>query len=224
MTRALWPSNAVQAEATLESKDDRGEGLDLELRLLRDQRGDDVRTQLRVVAPEGATGSVYEVFSRGGKSLERKVYLAPVRRTRDLLGVRRTDSFIGSEFTYEDLEIAAPRESEWRHAEAFEEGGRALERVTSAPYSVYARVETVLDAKTALPLRVRFYDRDGALYKVETFSEVQTVDGHPLPTRIEMDDVQTGAKSVLHLRNVRLGQAIDEKLFSESPLRAPAVR
>jgi len=224
MTRALWPSNAVQAEATLESKDDRGEGLDMELRLVRDQRGEDVRAQLRVVAPEGAAGSVYEVLSRAGKPLERKVYLAPLRRTRDLLGVRRTDSFMGSEFTYEDLEIAAPRESEWRQAEPFEEGGRALVRVSSAPYSYYERVETVLDAKTALPVRVRFYDRDGALYKVETFGEMQTVDGHPLPTRIEMDDVQTNAKSVLHLRNIRLGQAVDEKLFSESPLRRPAAR
>lgn len=71
-------------------------------------------------------------------------------------------------------------------------------------------------------MRVRFYDRDGALYKVETFGEVQSVDGHPLPTRVEMDDVQTDAKSVLHLRNIRLGQAVDEKLFSDSPLRRPA--
>jgi len=51
---------------------------------------------------------------------------------------------------------------------------------------------------------------------------VQSVDGHPLPTRVEMDDVQTDAKSVLHLRNIRLGQAVDEKLFSDSPLRRPA--
>jgi len=219
MTHALWPSDAVQAEATLESKDENGEGLDMELRLVRDRHGDELRTQLRVVAPEGAAGTVYEIDAHASRPLERKVYLVPVRRTRDLRGVRRTDSFMGSEFSYEDLEIAPPRESEWRHAERFEENGRPLVRVTSSPYSVYERVEAVLDPTTALPVRVSFYDRDGVLYKLETFGELVKIDGHSMPTRIEMDDVQSNAKSVLHLRNIRLGQAIDEKIFSESPLR-----
>jgi len=224
MTHALWPSDAVHARATLESKDANGEGLDTELELVRDQRGDDVRTQLRVVAPEGAAGTVYEIDAHGGKKLERSVYLAPVRRVRDLRGLRRTDSFLGSEFSYEDLEIAAPRESEWRRAQLIHEGGRALEKVTSAPYSYYERVETVLDPKTDLPVRVSFYDRDGVLYKRETFGDPQTIDGHVLPTRIEMDDVQTGAKSVLRLHDIELGRPIDEALFTNSPLAQHAAR
>jgi len=219
MTHALWPAPVVQADATLESKDANGEGLDLELKLVRDQRRDAIRSQLRVIAPEGAAGSVFEVSSSPGTPLRREVYLAPMRRTRELTGLRRTDSFLGSEFSYEDLEIAAPRESEWRHVEHSEENDRRVVRVTSGPYASYERVEVMLDAATALPLRVSFFDWEGALYKTETFGEIQTVDGHPMPTRIEMDDVQGGGKSVLRLRNIKLGGPLDEKLFSESPLR-----
>jgi len=219
MTAALWPSTTVQADVSLASSDEIGPGLDTQMKLVRSQHGDDVRTQLRVVDPAAATGTVYEVTSIAGKPLERWVYLPEVRRLRNLIGTRRTDAFMGSEFTYEDLDVAAPRESEWKNVEQIEEGGRKLVRVTSAPYSYYERVETVIDPATYLPVRVSYYDRGGSLFKRATFGEIQNVGGHPMPTRIEMDDVETGSKSVLRLRNIRLGQPVDEKVFSESPIQ-----
>jgi hypothetical protein len=219
MTAALWPTEAVQADASLESSDEIGRGLDMEMRLVRSQRGPEVRTQISVIKPDTSTGTVYEVSSTEGKPIERWVYLSAVRRLRNLVGTRRTDAFMGSEFTYEDLDIAAPRESEWKSVEWIEEGGRRLVRVTGAPYSYYERVETVIDPATSLPVRVSYYDRSGSLFKRATFGEIQHIEGHPMATRIEMDDVETGAKSVLRLRNIRLQQPVDEKVFSESPIQ-----
>jgi hypothetical protein len=219
MEAALWPAKTVTADVSLESSDEIGRGLDTAMKLVRSDDGSKVRTQIRVVEPEASVGTVYEVTSEKGKPIERWVYLPAVRRLRNLVGTRRTDSFLGSEFTYEDLDIAAPRESEWKSVERIEDG-RPLLRVTSAPYSYYERVETVIDPATALPVRVLFYDRAGALFKRETFGEMQTVAGHAMPTQIEMEDVETGAKSVLRLRNIHLSEPIDEKIFSESPIRA----
>jgi len=219
MEAALWPAKTVTADASLESSDEIGRGLDTKMRLVHAEDGSQVRTQIRVIEPEESVGTVYEVTSSEGKPIERWVYLPAVRRLRNLAGTRRTDSFLGSEFSYEDLDIAAPRESEWKNVERIEENGRELVRVTSAPYGSYERVETVIDPATSLPVRVSYYDRSGVLYKRETFGEIQIVAGHSMPTRIEMDDVETGAKSVLHLNNIRLSEPIDEKVFSESPIR-----
>jgi Outer membrane lipoprotein-sorting protein len=219
MEAALWPAKTVTADVSLESSDEIGRGLDTTMKLVRRDDGSQVRTQVRVVEPEASVGTVYEVTSAKGKPIERWVYLPAVRRLRNLVGTRRTDSFLGSEFTYEDLDIAAPRESEWKSVERTEENGRALVRATGKPYSFYERVETLIDPATSLPVRVLYYDRDGALFKRETFGEIQTVAGHPMPMRIEMEDVETGAKSVLRLSNVRLSEPVDEKIFSESPIR-----
>jgi outer membrane lipoprotein-sorting protein len=219
MEKALWPAKTVSADVSLESSDEVGRGVDTRIKLARAQDDSRVRTQLRVIDPPESVGTVYEVTSVEGKPIERWVYLPAVRRLRNLIGTRRTDSFLGSEFTYEDLDIAAPRESEWKRVERVEEtGGHPLMKVTSAPYSYYERVETLIDPTTALPVRVSFFDRAGELYKTESFGEMHTVAGHPMPTRIEMDDVQTGAKSVLQLSNVRLSEPIDENTFSESPI------
>ena len=218
MATALWPAASVKAEVTLESSDQIGPGIDTEMLLVHRTRADGVDTQIRVIKPDTSTGTVYEVSSTPGKPIERWVYLSAVRRLRNLIGTRRTDSFMGSEFSYEDLDIAAPVESEWKSVERIEENGRPLVRVTGAPYASYERVETVIDPATSLPVRVSYYDRSGELFKRATFGEIQTIDGHPMPTRIEMDDVQTGAKSVLRLRKIRLREPID-KVFSESPIR-----
>ena len=219
MTAALWPTASVKADVSLESSDEIGPGLDTEMLLVRRQRGAEVDTQIRVIKPDPSVGTVYEVSSTPGKPIERWVYLPAVRRLRNLVGTRRTDAFMGSEFSYEDLDIAAPVESEWKSVERIEENGRPLVRVTGAPYSLYERVETVIDPATSLPVRVSYFDRSGELFKRASVREIQTVDGHPMPTRIEMDDVETGAKSVLRLRNIRLREPIDEKAFSESPIR-----
>lgn len=218
MEAALWPAKTITADVSLESSDEIGRGLDTAMKLVRSDDGSTVRTQIRVVEPEASLGTVYEVTSERGKPIERWVYLPAVRRLRNLAGTRRTDSFLGSEFSYEDLDVAAPRESEWKSVERIEENGHELLRVTSAPYSYYERVETVLDPATSLPVRVLFYDRAGALFKRETFGEQKTVAGHAMPTRIEMEDVETGAKSVLRLHDIHLSEPIDEKVFSESPI------
>jgi len=223
MAAALWPAKTVQADVALESSDEIGPGLDTDMRLVRVDDGSQVRTQLRVTEPAASVGTVYEVTSAEGKPIDRWVYLPAIRRLRDLHGTRRTDSFMGSEFSYEDLDVAAPRESEWKKVARVEENGRALVRVTSTPYGSYSRVETEIDPATALPVRVSYYDRDGALFKRESFGEIVPVDGHPMPTRIEMDDVETGAKSVLHLKNVRLS-AVPSAALDEAGADAGVLR
>ena len=202
MTRALWPSNTVTANATLISVNELGPGLDTEMTLVRYQEGADVRTQILVTAPELVRNTVYEVLSRGGKPLDRAVYFPALDRAREFSGIRRTDSFLASEFTYEDLEIAAPVDSEWRNAEPVEEGGRHFVRVTSAPYSYYSRVERIIDPKTYLPVRAMYYDLQGSLLKRETFDQVENVDGHPIPRRVVMEDAQNGDRSELDRKSV----------------------
>ena len=224
MTTAIWPGKTVAANATLVTHDALGSGLDTEMALVRSQDGADVRTQIRVTAPEMVKGTVYEVFSRGGKPLDRMVYFPALDRARDFSGIRRTDSFFGSEFTYEDLEIAAPVESEWQSVEALEEGGRRLVRITSAPYSFYSRVERIVDAKTYLPIRTLYYDLAGRLFKRADFDAVQSINGHSMPTRVSIEDVQNGEKSEFRLHDIHLNTPIDEKLFSESPIQKRRVK
>ncbi|HTO52563.1 MAG TPA: outer membrane lipoprotein-sorting protein [Myxococcota bacterium] len=219
-TASFWPSDAVAADARLVTHDVLGTGLDTQMQLVRVKQGAEVRTQIRVLRPEKAAGTVYEVYSSPRQPVERVVYSPTFERTRDVSGSRRHDSFLASEFSYEDLELTAPGESQWVSSDRVLRGGRELVRVTSEPSSFYSRVEMLIDPKSGLPVSTTYFDNGGKPFKVETFDAVRDVNGHPLPTHIEMRDVQNGEKSDLYLTDVKLDAKVDPKVFDESPNQA----
>jgi outer membrane lipoprotein-sorting protein len=220
MEAALWPSDAITADATLVTHDDMGAGLDSTLALVRVRSNDQVRMQIRVTAPAKAEGTVYEVSSNGRDKVDRSVYAPAFERTRVLRGTQRADSFLASQFSYEDAELTAPVAAHWTKADKVTSDGQQLIRIVNQASPEYSKIEFLIDAKTSLPVRATYYDRSGLKYKVETFDEVKTIDGHPIPTHIVMTDVQSDAKSELHLSNIQLGAKIDEKVFTDSPIRA----
>jgi hypothetical protein len=219
-TASFWPSDAVAADAMLVTHDVLGAGLDTRMELVRVKKGAEVRTQIRVLTPEKAAGTVYEVFSTPRQPVERVVYSPTFERTRDVSGLRRHDSFLASEFSYEDLELTAPGESQWVSSDRVLRGGRELVRVTSEPSSFYSRIEMLIDPKSGLPVSTTYFDKSGKPFKEETFDAVRDVNGHPLPTHVEMRDVQNGEKSDLYLSNVKLDAKVDPKVFDESPTQA----
>lgn len=215
MNEALLSARTLRADAQLATRDHRGSGKDIKFELLRWVGEDGVRTILEVEEPESARGLLYEIIAEKGKPLERWVYLPEVDRLRKLVGFKRSDSFLGTEFGYEDLEVIVPEERRRGHAEWVREDGRRLVKVTNPGYHMYERVETRIDPETSLPVRAEFYDRAGALWKVETYGGVVDVGGQPFPTRFEMRDVQADAVSTLYLSNIQVDVPVSASYFSE---------
>jgi len=213
MNEALRPGRTMQADLRMDSRDRSGEGSELRLHAARVTDGAGVRFSVRVEAPEVGKGTVLTVVDRPGQPLVRKIYDPVLRRVRELVGARRTDSFMGTEFSYEDMETVAPLERAEGTAERITVGGRELIRVTSPPFGPYERIVSDVDPATALPVQVQFYDRAGQLYKVERFSGVKTIQDHPVPTRIEMTDAETGGRTTIDLEHVRFDEPVPDAVF-----------
>ncbi len=225
MNGALLSHRTLRADARLTTRDQQGSGRDIDFELLRWVGEDGVRTMIEVHEPEGARGVLYEVIAEKDRPLERWVYLPTIDRLRKLVGFKRTDSFLGTEFGYEDLEILVPEERSHGSAEWVTENGRRLVKVTSRPYHQYEKVETWIDPETSLPVHAYFYDRAGELWKIETYSDIQMIEDRPFPTRFELRDVQADARSILHLKNIEVDLPVSASYFSEREverrLRAP---
>ena len=213
MNQALRPGHSMQAELRMDTRDRAGEGIELRLREARVTDAAGVRFSVRVEAPPAGKGTVMTVLDRPGQPLVRTLYDPLLRRVRELVGVRRTDAFMGTEFSYEDMDTVAPPERAGGTAERIRMGGRELVRLTSPPFGPYERIVSDLDPTTALPLQVQFYDRAGQLYKVERFGEVKTIQGHPVPTRIEMSDAETGGRTTIALEHVRFDEPVPDAAF-----------
>jgi hypothetical protein len=213
MNQALRPGRTMQAELRMDTRDPSGGGVELRLHEARATDASGVRFSVRVESPPAGKGTVLTVVDRPGQPLVRRVYIPVLRRVRELIGVRRTDSFMGTEFSYEDMETVAPVERAGGSAERISVGGREIVRVTSPPFGPYERIVSDIDPVTALPLQVQFYDRAGQLYKVERFGDVKTIQGHPTPTRIEMTDAETGGRTTIALEHVRFDEPVPDAIF-----------
>jgi hypothetical protein len=85
--------------------------------------------------------------------------------------------------------------------------------VASGSYHHYGRVETQIDRATGLPLRTHIYDGTGARIWEIRFEGVETVSGHPLPTRMHALNPVTRERSTLEWTQIAVGLRIPEQAF-----------
>ncbi len=214
--RALRPAPSMSASFRIESREPGGRPDVIAGRVRRQFRDGTSRTLLEVSEPEAARGTAILVVERADGSLERWVWLPFVRRLRRIQGVERTDHFLGTEFTYEDLGFGVPPERARGEARRVREGGREWIRLDSPPYQHYSRVTTFIDPVTHLPVHVRFYDHAGQLFREQEFGAVREVDGFPYPTRISVRNRITGTESTLELADLDFHSPVPDEVFETS--------
>lgn len=214
--RALRPAPSMSAAFRIESREPGGRPDLIAGSFRRQFRDGTSRTLIEVTAPEAARGTAILVVERSNGSLERWVWLPFVRRLRRVQGVERTDHFLGTEFTYEDLGFGVPPERARGEVTRVREGGRELVRLDSPPYHHYSRVTTFIDPVTNLLVRALFYDHAGQLFREQDFDAVQEVDGFPYPTRISVRNRITGTESRLELADLDFHTPIPDEVFESS--------
>ena len=140
-----------------------------------------------------------------------------------------SDSWMGSHFTNDDV----MRDSSWEEDYdtelrwARERGERVL-RAASTPKPgtpvVWTRVVTYMRAQDWVPLRTEYYDGD-TLTRTMRFSNIETIDDRPVPTRMELiPHEQPGERTVMTYENLEFDVRISDSLFTHRGLRREAQR
>jgi hypothetical protein len=212
MRAALAPSVSTRARATLETREGVEAATVIQMNISRHTAPTEKRTLIEVTEPEAAKGTLYEVVARGEESLERWEYLPSIRRLRRMGAVEPTDLFMGTEFTYQALDLAGSLERAPGRVDWVREEGRSLVRVTSLPEPLTGKVVTLIEPATALPVRISFYEESGELARIQEFGSVETIQGHRIPTVIVMRDVQSGSTSTLSLEDIRFDVEVPSEI------------
>lgn len=217
LNRALQPSESMLADASVRTLDGFGGDTLLELEMAKLSDDEKSRTLIEVEAPEAARGTTFEIVAREDE-IERRVWLPTLRRLRAIEGVSRTDPFLGTEFTYEDLALVAPVERREGSVRRIEVDGERLVEVVSEPYHYYGAVRTRIHPETALPHSVLFFDRAGQQFREQRFGDAG--DGeHAYPRWIRVRNLVTGAESTLRFEELRFDADVGEARFRGSALR-----
>jgi len=147
------------------------------------------------------------------------LYVPDLRRVRTLTGGGANETVLGSDFTYADLSFISPKDH-YKFVGTEKLNGKDAYKIEQTPLNpwYYSKVVAWIDPTTMLPIERTYYDPAGALWKVEGFEDVSTIDGQPVATRIKMQDKQTGGSSEIVVTNIRFGVDLPDALFQKDGL------
>ncbi|MGB9906758.1 MAG: outer membrane lipoprotein-sorting protein [Candidatus Saccharicenans sp.] len=206
----------IQAEMVMIIKGAKGEEKRRELAVWTKNNpvGDDWRL-MKFLAPSDIKDLGFLVLADDQMYL----YLPEFQRVRRIASHNKKESFVGSDFSYDDLGTAGF--SAFFTPKFKEENEKAwvleLERKPGAKKQ-YSRIVLTVDKVSQLPVRAELYDDGGKLYKIET-QENSRIGKYWVPTKFVMENVRTGTSTVLELRNVKVDQNLAAEIFTERNLK-----
>ncbi|OGD10840.1 MAG: hypothetical protein A2Y86_03660 [Candidatus Aminicenantes bacterium RBG_13_62_12] len=150
------------------------------------------------------------------------LYLPEFRRIRRIASHNKSESFVGSDFSYEDLgasafsgsyvpTLAGQDDKTWT---------LDLERRPGAD-KLYKKIKLVVSREARLPVRMELLDNSGALVKVEEQENGRT-GKYWVPVIIRMRDVKSGSRTELVMGDIKVDQGLAVEVFTQRNLQRRA--
>lgn len=145
------------------------------------------------------------------------LYLPALKKVKRISGGSKDDYFMGSDFTYEDMEKRSPSKDNHKLLKTETLNGKECYVIESTPkeegqYS--KRVAWVIKDKW-IPLKIEFYDEDEDLLKVLSITKYEEMQGYWIITTQLMENVQREHKTVIGLTNIKIENGIGDAYFTQ---------
>jgi hypothetical protein len=172
--------------------------------------------------PQDIAGTAFLMLDRGQDQSEQYIYLPGLKRTRRIVGREREGSFMGSDFTYADMQRIDPRFTKHKRLPDEKFGDDMVYVIEStisadAPVS-YAKVTTWIRKSDYVALRTRFYDRAGKLAKTLYSRRVREVDGKPVVVEARMQNQQNNHVTELYVDAIERRDDLSDSNFTPAAL------
>jgi hypothetical protein len=229
-----------RAEVEMEVHDPQRPTRRMALQLLEQRAAD--RTQRMLVyfiAPDAVKGTAFLAVARPGRLADQWLYLPAAKRARRIGGELRNEGFVGTDFTYRDLDLLSALPT-WTEAD-----GTALLRTTEAldgvPCAVieltptragvgYARIVVWLGRDDLVARQLELFEAvpsagwfelgnraDQAPARRIRQSDVRAVGRIPVPHRMDVETPSARTTTVT-LRDVAFDTGLPDELFTQPAL------
>jgi hypothetical protein len=186
------------------------------------------KTLIRFESPATIARTALLTITRPGGAQDNWLYVPALSQTRRVAPQDRSESFVQSDFTIEDLSVTLdPENRTYTVLGGVDCGGSPCTQVEDKPAndgaakaSGYGRVVLYVDDARAVVHRVDFYDRSDALLKVLQADGLVQVGETWRFDRAVVTNVQKGTRTVMTVVARASGKAIDDSIFSAASLDA----
>ncbi|MBK7978332.1 MAG: outer membrane lipoprotein-sorting protein [Deltaproteobacteria bacterium] len=187
--------------------------------------GPDSKSVLFFLEPADVKGTGFLQF--GYKAADQDddqwLYLPALKRTRKITSSNKNQSFMGTDFSYDDMATRDVDDDEHKLLREDTVGDQAVWVIESTPKKLeeddeYSKAVSYIRKSDYLPAKAEFYDRKGALEKTLMVQAVTVVDGIPTPAKLEMTSADSGHKTLLEMDGLEFDKPLDDELFTQRML------
>ena len=173
--------------------------------------------------PRDVQGTALLTHVRINAQDDQWLYLPALKRVKRISASRRSGSFMGSEFSYEDMSSSEVEEYAYRYLRDEPCGEltcTVIEQVPLDEKSGYTRKVVWQDTNELRTWKMELYDRRGAHLKTLTFANYQQyLDQYWRAGEQTMMNHLTGASTVLNWNDFQFRVNLDDNEFTQTALR-----
>ena len=171
--------------------------------------------------PSDVRGTTFMVYKYPDKDDDRWLFIPAIDLVKRIAANDKFSSFVGSDFTYEDISGRKPEEDTHALLKEEEVNGRNCFVIesTSKGRSEYTKKISWIDKQNFLPLKEEFYDKQNELYRRFEALEIKEKNGISTATKRVMQNVKTGHRTEVTFQDVEYNLGIKDDIFSERYLR-----
>jgi outer membrane lipoprotein-sorting protein len=168
--------------------------------------------------PASVQGTRFLVKERDERDDDQWIYLPALKRVRRIAASEEDSSFMGTDFTYGDMESREVDEDTHRLLREESFGGRECYVVQSVPKepedSQYSKRVQWVAKEIWVPMKAEFYDKNEKHLKTMTVQDLQKVQGYWTTMKTRMKNVQSGHATEVTVDKIRYNEEMKDSLFT----------
>ncbi len=213
----------IKSELTMTLINSRGSTRVRVIRQFIKEYGADEKKIMFFISPADVRNTSFMDWSYGDdREDDMWIYLPALKKVKRISSESKSDYFMGSDFTYDDLGDRKPEQDTHKITGEEKVNGRdcyVVESIPKDPDYMYSKTITWVVKDSWVGAKKEFYDEDGELLKTLTINKIEKIDGYWVILDMEMDNVQKNHKTKMELKNVKIGEGIRDSYFTERQMK-----
>ncbi len=161
-------------------------------------------------------------YDEAGRDDDQWIYLPALKRVKRISSDSKSDYFMGSDFTYDDLGDRHPSEDNHELLREETVDGEHCYVVESVPKEedyMYSRTVTWIIKDKWIGLKKEFYDEDGEHLKTLSVEKFEKMKDYRIITHSKMQNVQKNHTTDMLLEDLTLDAGMSDSRFTERMMK-----
>ena len=213
-------SKSSETETKMILVDNRGQQRERSLIVRAKQINKRDHVMTTFLSPPDVRGVKFLVIENPTGDDDQRIYLPAIKRARRISSSQKSGSFMGSQFSYEDLQSQDPEKYKHQRMADMQMAGHDCYVVQSVPLdpsdTQYSKAIWWVRKDAWVPIRAELYDKKGNLFKVLEVQELEKQpDGTWLTKLTKMSDVQQRKVTIMQIIKYQANVQIKDSVFTE---------